>query len=121
MGVAALVLGIVSIVFGMIPFIGWIGVICGIIAIVLGVMGKKDEAEKGKAQAGFIMGIIGVSLSLILWISCAICVSKVSDAADRLQSELEKHGITKDRIENMAKDADKALDQLKKMEKDSAE
>jgi len=118
MGVAALVLGIVSIVFGLIPIIGWIGVICGIIAIVLGILGKKDEAEKGKAQAGFIMGIVGVSLSLILWISCAVCVN---NAASRFQSELEKHGITKDNLEKMAKDADKALDQLKKMDKDSAE
>ncbi|HOG64397.1 MAG TPA: DUF4190 domain-containing protein [Spirochaetota bacterium] len=114
MGVASLVLGIISIVFCF-PPASIIGIITGIIAIVLGVMAKKNEEEKGKATAGFVMGIIGLSLSALLWISCAY-------ACNRVAYEMEKHGITSieqgfKELEKVAKDpkTHKALDQIRKM------
>lgn len=76
MGVASLVLGIISIVisvFGTGSF-GWLGLILGIIGIVLGVEGKKVPEQAGMAKAGFICSIIGVVLSLLFYIACIGCV-----------------------------------------------
>jgi len=61
-GVWALVLGILSLVC--------FGLLAGIPAIILGNNGKKAAAQglatnRGMAQAGFVLGIIGTVLSLI--------------------------------------------------------
>lgn len=73
--VASLVLGIVSIVFAFILPI--IGIICGIIGIVLGV---KLRNESGMAKAGFIMSIIGIILSVIMWIVTAVILQAALSA-----------------------------------------
>lgn len=64
MSVAALVLGIVSVVF---CSVGLVNIACGVLAIIFGIKGKKRNG-KGMAQAGFILGIIGLSLRAILFI-----------------------------------------------------
>lgn len=51
--VAALVLGIVSLLGLCIPLAG---IICGIIAIILAVMAKKEGSTDGKQKAGMILG-----------------------------------------------------------------
>ena len=71
MAIAALVAGIVGIVTCacLVP---------SILAIVFGVIAKKDIAESGGAktggglaQAGFILGIVGVVLGIVNWIIVA--------------------------------------------------
>lgn len=62
LSIASLVLGIISILF-LREFI--IAVACGVLAIIFGIKGKK-RSGKGMAAAGFITGIIGVSLQAIL-------------------------------------------------------
>lgn len=69
--IAALVLGIVSIVFSFI-FI-WVGLIAGVVGIILAVKGRKIEDKKGMATAGLVCSIIGTSLSGI-FVVCALCV-----------------------------------------------
>lgn len=69
MAIAALVLGIVSIVlsfFGQ----GIMGAILGVVGVILGVLGKKDPERKGMATAGMVCSIIGIVLGLIFWIAC---------------------------------------------------
>lgn len=76
MATAAMVLGILSVVFDVI--LGWaglgyiVGLVLGIIALVLSVKGKPEAQpeEIGKYKAGFILGIIGVSFAGIGLISC---------------------------------------------------
>ena len=73
MAVAALVLGIVSLVFSLTKTAG-IGGICAILAIIFGVLGqKKDPERKGMAKAGMIMGIVALSLGIIITIACLAC------------------------------------------------
>lgn len=74
MAVASLVLGIVSIVFGVIGLGLPLGFICGVVGIVLGVLGKKDFARAGMAKAGFICSIIGTILSVFALIACTACL-----------------------------------------------
>lgn len=62
--IAALVLGIVSILF-VSKFI--IAVACGVLAVIFGIKGKKRGGQ-GMATAGFITGIIGLSLQAVFFI-----------------------------------------------------
>lgn len=78
MAIAALVLGICSIVFDFI--IQWVGVILGIVAIILGIMARKANPTDGKATAGLVCGIIGTILGLITFIACVACVSALGAA-----------------------------------------
>ena len=59
--VAALVLGIVSILTWLFPIAGYITTI---IAIVLGVKGRKSE-KRGMATAGMVLGIIFLVVTLL--------------------------------------------------------
>lgn len=64
MGVASLVLGIVSIVFSFTGAIAWVGIISGIIGIILGAMARKTTPT-GIATGGLVCSIIGLVISLI--------------------------------------------------------
>jgi ABC-type antimicrobial peptide transport system permease subunit len=63
MGIAALVLGICSIVFS---WVFYLGLPCGIVGLVLGLKQKKTNPNK-IATAGLILSIIGTVLT-VLWI-----------------------------------------------------
>ena len=75
MGVAGLVLGIVSVVIGLfIPGIGWLGLVTGIVGIILSALAIK--AQKASINtAGLVLSIIGTAMSLIFWIACALCAA----------------------------------------------
>ena len=72
MGVASLVLGIISIVIGVFSAgsLGWLGAIIGIIGIVFAIQGKKITDQTGMAQAGFICSIIRTILCLLTACVC---------------------------------------------------
>lgn len=81
MAIAALILGICSLVFSWVPFLG-IG--CGIAATILGAIGKgKNPDKRGMAIAGLVMGIIGIVLGVI-FTSCTMCAA--CEAADVVDS-----------------------------------
>ena len=68
LGVAALVLGISSIVFAA---FWYISLPAGILAIIFGRKGIKKVGSK-LAKAGFILGIIGLALFVLIYISLTI-------------------------------------------------
>jgi len=73
MGAASLVLGILSLViavFGGSFGISWIGTIFAIIGIILGAKAKKIPEQAGLGKGGFICSIIGLILSLLVFIAC---------------------------------------------------
>lgn len=76
--VAALVLGICSIVFCWVY--GIIGIIPGIIGLILGIAAKK-ETPSSMATAGLVLSIIGVALNGVILISCIACVGCVGCAS----------------------------------------
>ena len=75
MGVASLVLGIVSIVF--VVFTGGVArpvaAVLGIVGIVLGGLARRDNPT-GIATAGLVCSIIGAVLGLIAVITCYGCI-----------------------------------------------
>jgi heme/copper-type cytochrome/quinol oxidase subunit 2 len=69
---AALVLGIISLLGICVPIVG---IILGIIAIVLASLAKKEGCVNGKQKAGLILGIIGIVISIIMWIVNAVILA----------------------------------------------
>ena len=83
MGIAALILGIISLALPLVlPSIGWLGIICGIVAIILGAIARKKSEKKGAATAGLVLGIIAVAVSAAVWIACMVCAHKVGAALE---------------------------------------
>lgn len=81
MGIASLVLGIVSTVwscFGGTLF----SAVVGIIGVILGAVGKKMGASC--AVAGLVLSIIGTILGLLVYIACAACVGAGLSVLDSL-------------------------------------
>ena len=72
LGVAALVLGIVGLVFCF--FLPYVGLPCALVGIILGVIGMKKSKEAGApagmAVAGMVCGIIALGLNIV----CIICI-----------------------------------------------
>lgn len=96
MAIAALVLGLVSLVCAVLAIcipasLGWlciVALVLGIVAIVLSSMAKKAcvaaGQPTGKATAGFVCGLLGLifgAISLIVWISCVICAAAILSGA----------------------------------------
>jgi hypothetical protein len=92
MAVAALILGILSVVLSWIPVAGWIMcLIMGVIAIVLGALGRTRQPDKkGMAVAGMILGIIGVAFSIIWVVACGALAATGADALEEAGFDLEE-------------------------------
>lgn len=67
------VMAIISLVTGILGLLCCTWFVFSIAAAILGFLGKKEIAEgrktgKGLAQAGFILGIVGIVLGVIVWV-----------------------------------------------------
>ncbi|MGW3623524.1 DUF4352 domain-containing protein [Streptomyces sp. NPDC000880] len=70
LGTAALVLGIIGTISGVIPFFFWLAGILGLIALILGLSGrgrvKRGEAtNKGVTTTGAVLGLVALILSIV--------------------------------------------------------
>ena len=68
--IAALVLGIVGIVFDFVYTI--VGIIIGIIGIVMAVQARKKEGNSSMATGGLVCSIVAVALGGAMYL-CTIC------------------------------------------------
>ncbi|MBK5113612.1 MAG: zinc-ribbon domain-containing protein [Candidatus Heimdallarchaeota archaeon] len=64
---AALIIGIISVVVNLIPFVTYIGIVGGIAAIVLGAISFQRTKKKNLAIAGIILGVCGIALWIAGW------------------------------------------------------
>lgn len=69
-GVAALVLGIISVIMSAIIIFYFIGIILGILAIIFGAVGYWGKWKDKYGLAGFICGLVALILAII-WIVLA--------------------------------------------------
>ena len=88
MGVAGLVLGILSAVGGWIPVINYFAWALGILGIIFSVIGRKkavaDNLPTGVPTAGLVLSIIGLALSVIGLICTVVCLGAAAGAATSL-------------------------------------
>ena len=84
MGIAALVLGIISIIVGFIPFCGMIAYIPALIGLILGIVDTVKKSKSGQKKGISIAGLIlsGVAILIItFWtlVGTALVASEVSN------------------------------------------
>lgn len=86
LGIAALILGIVGAVSGLIPLLFWVAGTLGVTGLVLGFVGRA-RAQRGEATNGktALWGIITSAIALVLSIiGMVIVFDAFGDAADEL-------------------------------------
>ncbi|MGW2477982.1 DUF4190 domain-containing protein [Streptomyces sp. NPDC001665] len=86
LGIAALILGLIGAVSGLIPFLFWLAGTLGTIALILGLVGrgraKRGEAtNKGMATFGTVLALIALIMSVV---GAVITFKAVDDAVDDL-------------------------------------
>lgn len=86
MAVAALVLGIVGAVFGLIPILGVIAFPLGLLAVVFGFIGRRKSTGKGMALAGIITGALALVLAVVGVVLVKDAVQDIDAAFDELGS-----------------------------------
>ncbi|GAA2459202.1 hypothetical protein GCM10010433_71720 [Streptomyces pulveraceus] len=121
LGIAALVLGVIGAVSGLVPFLFWLAGVLGLIALILGLAGrgraKRGEAtNKGVTTFGAVLGLISLILAVV---GAVITFKAVGDAVDDLNKAVSdttasarpKPG------DDSAKDGDKGKGGAEKAEK----
>jgi len=82
-GVAALILGIFSLVFAFIPFVSYAAIVAGAIAVLLAVIGlTRKFRARGTSVAGLITGVIGLVLAIVMTTLYAAVFFGISKAVD---------------------------------------
>lgn len=89
--IAALVLGIVGVVFGWFGVFGFVALVASIVGIVLAVIGRKRSIAvhgkpSGMATAGLVLSIIGTCLAGIAVVACTACAACVGGTAAGIES-----------------------------------
>lgn len=89
MAIAAMVLGILGLVFCWVPVLG---ALLALVALILGIVClAKREPKRGFALTGLITGAVGVVAGLIVGLAvggAALFVSERNDAEERLMAEM---------------------------------
>ena len=78
MGIASMVLGIVSLAVGFMPFIWSYSILTAIIGIVLGIISLVKKQEKGKSIAGIVLGCIVVILVILTYMNIEREIENIS-------------------------------------------
>jgi ABC-type antimicrobial peptide transport system permease subunit len=94
MATAALVLGILAVVFAF---------ILAPLAIIFGVLGRKS-AKKGQATAGLVTGLVGLVISVIWLALFSAAVNEVDKSIDEANKQLDAYSQC---IEKAGSDLDK--------------
>ncbi|MFI8965114.1 DUF4190 domain-containing protein [Streptomyces sp. NPDC053493] len=90
LGVTALVLGIVGLVFAIIPIFFWLGAILGVLALIFGIIGASRASKglatnKGMAITGTVLGGLSVVVAVIWVIVLATAVKDVAEELDKVK------------------------------------
>ncbi len=88
MAIAGMVLGILSIPFVFIPFIG---IVLGILGLIFGIVGRNRSQSnpalggKGMAIAGIVTGIIGAILSAVIIVIGIVAVNELGNQLEDIE------------------------------------
>ena len=94
LGVASLVLGIISFVVAFIPCIGLLALFTALIAIVLGAIGisqaSRNDSPKGLMMGGLIVGVIALFISILQIVVFAGLSEKAPFFEEKLEEVFEE-------------------------------
>ena len=70
MGLAAMIIGIIAVVLGFIPFCGYFALIPAIVGLILGIVDvskkSKTQGPTGKGKAGIVLNAVAI-IVILLW------------------------------------------------------
>ncbi|MFO7853285.1 MAG: DUF4190 domain-containing protein [Bacteroidota bacterium] len=93
MGVAALIMGIISIVVAFIPCIGLMAFFTAVVAIVLGAIGisqaSRVEAPKGPGIGGLVTGALALLISISQFVFVAGFSTQLDDIGESIKEAVE--------------------------------
>ena len=102
MGIAALILGIISIIIGFIPLCGMIALVPAIIGLILGIVdivqkNKKGE-KKGVSIAGTVLSAVAIVIIAVWTLVIGNAVSNIdpNEFEEALRSSLEEANLSLD-------------------------
>jgi len=122
LGIAAMILGGLSLIISFIPCIGLIALIPSIIALVLGIVGlvqaNEAQAPKGLIAGSIIVSIFAGSIAIFWGVKMNNFVTKDRNFnfVKEIEKEFENKEIPNDSTMNAL---EKKMDELKKVSKDS--
>ena len=95
MGLAALIVAVISLVIAWVPFLGLLGGLGGLIAVVLGAvaLGRANRGEatnRGTAIAGIVIGVIAILLAIASTMFGSFLLSEVF--GPQFQACMEQYG-----------------------------
>lgn len=87
MGVAALVLGIISILISWIPCVGSLALIPAIVGLILGIVDTVQKSKKGEKKGLAIAGIVLTAIAIVViiimsFILPSIAAKKIGDTVN---------------------------------------
>ncbi len=113
MGVASLVLGIISLIIGFVPFCGIIALLPAIIGLILGIIDIVKKTKSGMKKGQSIAGLILSAIAIVVIIFWAIVASQV---------EVETNSnFTNEYLENKQAEEQQAKEQKQKEEQERKE
>ena len=91
MGIAGMILGILAVVFAIIPIFGWIiSIPCVLVGLPLSIIGLIQNRRRGQGYGMAIAGIVTNSLAVIvviLWIFLFVASTEVTDEGPGYMAE----------------------------------
>ncbi len=69
MGIASLVLSIVSLVLGFVPFVWLIAIIPALVGLILGIISLAKKKQKGQSIAGIVISVITIVLLIFTFVN----------------------------------------------------
>lgn len=106
MAIAALIIGITSIVLAIIPIIGFLAWITSPLAIILGALALKKAVGKGVAIGGIVTGVIGLLICIAWAMFFGAVVSAMPEGAMQdIQAEMERAAAEAQQQQNGATDS----------------
>jgi hypothetical protein len=94
LALAALICGIVGILFGFIPFTFWVAGVLAVVAIPLALASlgraKRGAASKGLTWAGLAAGVVALVLAIVGAVVVFTAVSELSDSLQQTSDQLDQ-------------------------------
>lgn len=110
LGTAALILGIIGALSGLVPIMFWLAGVLGIVALILGLTGRgrarRGEAtNKGVALTGAILGLVAMGLAVF---GAVTTFKAVDDAVDEINKSVSDTKAKDTKTSDDAKDSGKS-------------
>ncbi|WP_374205735.1 MmpS family transport accessory protein [Crossiella sp. S99.2] len=111
LGLTGFILGLVGLVFSLIPLVGviaWPLVILGVIFCIIGLVKVKNKTatNKGLAITGLVASVVGLGMCVTWVVIAGQAINEVQDKATELKNEWERPAKTVYELTGTAKEAD---------------